>query len=418
MIIIKKTLLVLLFSIFWTTALLFAYSNPQLEKGLEVVEHAMEKKFSVSEQIERYTKVENILENMIHQKIWIQKQNFQLILDWLGNILEKLHQRERSYENKEIENESFWYEVPAENPNECQEFEKFDQEKSVCYLACQTAEECKKVEQIFEEEFEDEFEDLAEDYENFSETLGENEKNIKQEQNNNPENDDILVAEYKMRKWGEVTLIVWDKKNEKNKKVVEWVKKISPDTFSEKYINKIILLSTINNGAILAYVQQSWDKWDVVIAMDGFESGEKEVILTLIHEFTHIMTLNYSQIQDIDIEKKCKNYEVKEGCLKKWTYLSDFYHKFWKGKFIDDLENPAENYLKDPNAFLTEYSATSTTEDIAESFSFFVLEKKPKDSSLIKNQKLLFFYNYPELVKMRKNIRNKLIHFVREKKHN
>jgi hypothetical protein len=53
--------------------------------------------------------------------------------------------------------------------------------------------------------------------------------------------------------------------------------------------------------------------------------------------------------------------------------------------------------------FVTEYAATSPEEDIAEAWAFFILSPKPEQDS-IANEKVLFFYEYPELVQLRQEI--------------
>ena len=57
--------------------------------------------------------------------------------------------------------------------------------------------------------------------------------------------------------------------------------------------------------------------------------------------------------------------------------------------------------------FLTDYAPTSPAEDIAESWAFFVLSPKPEMNS-IANEKILFFYEYPELVQLRAQILNQI----------
>ena len=57
--------------------------------------------------------------------------------------------------------------------------------------------------------------------------------------------------------------------------------------------------------------------------------------------------------------------------------------------------------------FVTDYAPTSPAEDIAESWSFFVLKKKPA-SKTIANEKVLFFYEFPELVNLRSQIAHNL----------
>jgi hypothetical protein len=63
----------------------------------------------------------------------------------------------------------------------------------------------------------------------------------------------------------------------------------------------------------------------------------------------------------------------------------------------------AKFYQNHATQFNTSYSATSPEEDIAESWAYFVLTPKPANDS-IAHRKLLFFYNFPELVDLRNQI--------------
>ena len=53
--------------------------------------------------------------------------------------------------------------------------------------------------------------------------------------------------------------------------------------------------------------------------------------------------------------------------------------------------------------FLTDYAHTNPAEDIAESFTFFILSARPELDS-IASEKNLFFYEYPELIELRMQI--------------
>jgi hypothetical protein len=60
---------------------------------------------------------------------------------------------------------------------------------------------------------------------------------------------------------------------------------------------------------------------------------------------------------------------------------------------------------------VTEYAASNPSEDLAESFTAFVLQEKPTKSTvgfIHSDQKILFFYDFPELVEIRDFIRSNL----------
>ena len=60
-------------------------------------------------------------------------------------------------------------------------------------------------------------------------------------------------------------------------------------------------------------------------------------------------------------------------------------------------------YYNYEDRFLTDYAATNPEEDIAEAFTFFILSPRPS-GDIVAEQKILFFYDYPELVKLRDGI--------------
>ncbi len=62
-----------------------------------------------------------------------------------------------------------------------------------------------------------------------------------------------------------------------------------------------------------------------------------------------------------------------------------------------------------------EYAATNPVEDIAESWTEFVMRPKPIGTT-IADQKEQFFYEYPELVKIRREILQGVCKYASEQK--
>ncbi len=136
----------------------------------------------------------------------------------------------------------------------------------------------------------------------------------------------------------------------------------------------------------------------------------KESIHTVIHEFGHTVAENVSQITP-NSTGECNggisNADT-NGCAKKEAYINKFYNEFWK-PVIDQIEADPNKFIKDhPEEFVTSYAASNYGEDIAESFTFFVLYDKPNGKE-VKDKKVSFFYNYPELIEMRTRIRKSLL---------
>ena len=153
-----------------------------------------------------------------------------------------------------------------------------------------------------------------------------------------------------------------------------------------------------------------------------------------IHEIGHLITLNSSQVSldsslitlddktkyknmFSELEKKCNSsYFVQEGCSKIDSYINIFYNQFWLDKWseyskMQQIENSQDFskasdgfYQKYNDNFISRTAAINPEEDIAETFSYFVLNDKPNDKSKISNQKILWFWSEPGLVDIRQKI--------------
>ena len=150
---------------------------------------------------------------------------------------------------------------------------------------------------------------------------------------------------------------------------------------------------------------------------------------TLIHEYAHLLTLGPDQVTPskavfnnpdddniyYDEVKACPNYFPGEGCSHSNSYINTFFNQFWADIYEEWLDiNLIEDddayyealddfYYNYEDRFLTDYAATNPEEDIAEAFTFFVLSPRPTGNA-IAEEKILYFYGYPELVQLRDEI--------------
>lgn len=191
------------------------------------------------------------------------------------------------------------------------------------------------------------------------------------------------------------------------------------------------VIMTDGESNILAAVWQTYDdpfSWGMEV--DIADTNDYYYFsFTLIHEFAHLLTLGPDQVPpDVEIFNNpddddlytqaiaaCPTFFPGEGCSKSDSYINAFYEKFWVGiydewdevNYMDDddayYDALDEFYYKYEDQFLTDYSVTHPAEDIAESFGFFVFAGQP-DGDTIAEQKILFFYQYPELVQLRQEI--------------
>lgn len=170
------------------------------------------------------------------------------------------------------------------------------------------------------------------------------------------------------------------------------------------------------------------EQWNLQVDILDAESYD-ELTYTLIHEQGHLLTLNAEQVPPSKAifespenetiyrqeDDACTQYFTGEGCSKPDSYINQFFTRFWPYIYeewaqIDSEEDEDTRltmldnfYEMNQDQFVSEYASTSPIEDIAESWAFFVLSPKPELNS-IANEKILFFYEYPELVELRTKI--------------
>jgi len=191
---------------------------------------------------------------------------------------------------------------------------------------------------------------------------------------------------------------------------------IAGDSFVDAYITRYATYRIADTG-VLGFVRLLDDKepsWGLAVNANAsnFSSNKwtRDLVAVLIHEYAHVLTLNGDQVN----HKKKKqtvcegNYLSNKGCAENKSYLNAYVAEFW-GKEDFSRKTPAKKkyFTEHPNEFVTEYALKNPEEDIAESFTQFILDAKPT-GDIKKDLKVLFFYDYPELVEMRTRIREEI----------
>lgn len=188
---------------------------------------------------------------------------------------------------------------------------------------------------------------------------------------------------------------------------------------------------TDGQGGTLASVSQTYsdpDLWSLQVDIAD-TANYYDLTYTLVHEFGHLLTLGPNQVPPslavfnnpeddniyLDEVSACPNYFPGEGCAKADSYINSYYNQFWVDIYDEwneiNLEEDEDAYydkldafyFKYSDQFATSYAATNPEEDIAEAWAFFVFSPKPTGDT-IAEEKILFFYQYPELVELRANI--------------
>ena len=214
------------------------------------------------------------------------------------------------------------------------------------------------------------------------------------------------------------------------------INSVLPKEYLKKYVVSLRLFSDGKDKNLGGMVQMndSNTEWQIDLDTADLNIYKNDSITTidrnhtLIHEFGHLLTLNASQIEPTEDEYQddTRGYLTGEGYALKNSYLGMFVAQFWnealltKWDDIDAIRNEKkrvdllyEFYLSHPTQFITDYAAESPEEDIAESWTFFVIADKPNLKNYL-SKKVLFFYQFPELVSLRTEIRSNLKVFPKD----
>jgi hypothetical protein len=162
------------------------------------------------------------------------------------------------------------------------------------------------------------------------------------------------------------------------------------------------------------YPDSAVEKWSLLVDLADYAST-RQYASTLLHEFGHMLTLNIDQIDYGVTSDKCDRFFRDPGCSRSDSYLQHFYDRFWSGTIDEwrasvaksspeDVKFGLTNFYKThPDDFVSLYSTTAPYEDIAESWMHFLLSPWPEGKTMAE-KKVLFFYDYPELVQLRSDI--------------
>lgn len=151
-------------------------------------------------------------------------------------------------------------------------------------------------------------------------------------------------------------------------------------------------------------------RWEM--AIDPVDStNEGYFVETILHEYCHYLTLNAAQVTYTG-QQTVDTYNEEGMVSRAGSYIDDFYQEFWTDYLDDCLACPGDTFnffLRHDNDFIDPYASTDPSEDICESFTFFVLRPRDPDAdAAVWSQKLDFFYRYPELVEFRQTVRDNL----------
>jgi len=161
---------------------------------------------------------------------------------------------------------------------------------------------------------------------------------------------------------------------------------------------------------VAAWVVQDEHTEEWTVGANLAVSDERhDLLVTLIHEYAHLLTLQRSEMSTGS--DPCPTVRLDEGCLAEDATLQAFHERFWTpygatapAAESQDRDRGRDFFDEHEDDFVSDYASMNPVEDIAESFMTFVLENRPRGDS-VAAQKLEFFWQQPEFVKMRDRIR-------------
>jgi hypothetical protein len=198
-----------------------------------------------------------------------------------------------------------------------------------------------------------------------------------------------------------------------------------PPEYHQYYTRFTII--TDGPGNILAATRQTSSRPETwTLRIDIMDANDDENLAnSLIHEFSHLLTLNGTQVNQ-DPGQSCSAYGTEYLCSLPDSYLNLFFEEFWAEIYpeweeVDALQGSPdyivrmwEFYDTYEDYFIDPYASTSPEEDIVETLTYFFFMPRPPDRD-IANAKVLYFYDYPELVDLREQIQQQVcLHFAPE----
>ncbi len=294
-------------------------------------------------------------------------------------------------EKKTLSREVSVYETNADSKDDCSSYEKYDSARKVCFFECEDEIECKKISALIDKEFKGYLDDYAENQSSDS----------SDDQPGDDSEDPNIRAEYFVGT-GEKISFAQGQEDESDHEIWKQIKDISPNDLTETYIDTFQVFDNRDDDT-LAYVSDDNGDGKFEIAINSAQhklSSKTEQTLTIVHELTHIITLNFDEQGD----EGCGGYVSEDGCFPSTSVMGSYVSRFWSADLIAQSESGDIEYERNKKIFVSEYATTSPEEDIAESFAFYVVSNSSQ-SKTIAQQKQVFFNGFKNLISIKTQMR-------------
>ena len=209
----------------------------------------------------------------------------------------------------------------------------------------------------------------------------------------------------------------------KNKELSSKINKIVQKLFNPEIKVKVNIVETKSQNPAQTLKINQKDEFQINLETEYFVKNDKYenqfLKKVLSHELMHVLSLQKTEFQSQNLqnevskeafdtlEAKCRpNYFNLYGCFASGSYLSKFYQKFWNGEmkveydqiqkindkleFNQKLNNWGQKNLKN---FVSKTAFIDPEEDLAESFSVWILDLPIEKLEKVAKEKVLFFEN-------------------------
>ncbi|MCB9812080.1 hypothetical protein H6778_00260 [Candidatus Nomurabacteria bacterium] len=238
-------------------------------------------------------------------------------------------------------------------------------------------------------------------------------------------------AQYEVERGGELSLMS-GVKDRQDAELWQLFRTVAGEEFALKNVRELWLFES-ELSSLAAFVAPRWREapsWVVAINVEDIDLRHEAdlyyVMDTFTHETAHLHSLGEDEADLTYDPSRCRTFFAEYVCLHRDAYLYDFITAFWD----DDALAYASNtrafdeyyeqqafieayYDQHPNSFVSTYAATNPLEDLAESFTVFVLASSVEGDT-IAHEKVNFFNEYPVLVKLRQEMRERQQAYIRK----
>lgn len=185
-------------------------------------------------------------------------------------------------------------------------------------------------------------------------------------------------------------------------------------------------IDVYNNNGTAAYISFEEDSINThILGLNADEMIDEtssfmeryQISLLFIHELAHLISMQEDQVSNYGV---CFNPLGETfDCHREDSYMNRFNQLFWSNvdiyfrdnsnKSDDDL---AQFYELNEGNFLNSYAASNPYEDFAESFMTFVTEYRPEAQESGLDKKIMFFYQYDEMILIREALLENMVNIL------